>query len=149
MDDVKQNFRKFSNATGENQRRRCAKMGLTLWLKQKWLVVAQATPAIEVVLVAARGSSQWPVKSSPTTHTYTFSDLYLFQPPTTPWACLQASFTFTSLLIIYCAHLSSNHSFAKSRRSSRAFFTRIPGRIEIGLAWPILTGLVERKGYAF
>jgi len=53
MDNVK----KFANTAGENPRRQCAKMGLSLWLKKKWLV-AQATPAIEVVLVAARGSSQ-------------------------------------------------------------------------------------------
>ena len=145
MDDVK----KFANMAGENPRRRCAKMGLKLWLKKKWLV-AQATPAIEVVLVAARGSSQWPVKSSPTTHTYTFSDLYLLQPPTTPWACLQASFTFTSLLIIYCAHLSSNHSFAKPpRRRSRAFFTRIPVvALRLDLRGQSLLGLLS-EGYAF
>ena len=87
---------------------------------------------------------------SPPTHTYTFSDLYLFQPPTTPWACLQASFTFTSLLIIYCAHLSSNHSFAKPpRRRSRAFFTRIQVvALRLDLRGQSLLGLLS-EGYAF
>jgi len=53
--------------------------------KEKWLVVAQATLAIEVVLVAARGSSHMMAgKVLSPTHTHTFSDLYPFQPPTMP-----------------------------------------------------------------
>jgi len=138
MDDVK----KFANTAGENPRR-CAKMGLKLWLKKKWLV-AQATPAIEVVLVAARGSSQLsPLPPLTPTHSQPLSLSTSNYAVGLPSGFIYPHFTTHHLLRASIEQPLFRQT--SSKKIARILHSHSSRCIEIGFTWPTLTGPVERR----